>query len=463
MLSASYDNDSINTENVLLISRIAQAVISFVNDVLDRCLRAGFSRSNTSPPINPSRTTDRTLGAGTAVLAHLTKGCTSVDGHKANSHQESHLQQQHDVVTSASSSFNAINDNVPVSGGQFNPADMDPYLLELRNSSHGTLSDDKLHAINSKRVATNAAVAKTDIGKTAHIHHPAVQRIAEDFGLNRKQREAFYLFGHAWLSRNGTCSSDALRLYIGGGAGTGKSHVLRAIKALIECPAVRHMAPAGRLLTVAFQGKQASSVGGTTVHSVYDPTPRSNRRSSDGDEGTLSGSHDGQKPLPAKKAVHWQGVAVLAIEEVSTVSCDILCALHKAACSVYPDRAGLPFAGLIVVFLGDFNQLKPVNSRSLATPLTKLNSLERAGADFFKSANAAVMLNEDNNRFSKEYAPVMERLLDADCTSKDVGYLNARLLDGKNLGVLDCWDAKFITFRNKVSQNSSSTNCILPL
>ncbi|CAM9575353.1 unnamed protein product, partial [Laminaria digitata] len=62
------------------------------------------------------------------------------------------------------------------------------------------------------------------------------------------------------------------------------------------------------------------------------------------------------------------------------------------------------------------------------------------------------MLNEDNNRFSKEYAPVMNRLLSGDCTSKDVDYLNTRVLGGKNLGVRDCWDAKFITFRNKVSQ-----------
>ena len=118
---------------------------------------------------------------------------------------------------------------------------------------------------------------------------------------------------------------DALRLYIGGGAGTGKSHVLRAIKAPIECPAVRSVAPAGRLLTVAFQGKQAASVGGTTVHSVCDPTPRSKKR---WDEGTLSGSQDGQIHLPAKKAVHWEGAAVLAIEKVSMVSCELLRDLH---------------------------------------------------------------------------------------------------------------------------------------
>lgn len=63
------------------------------------------------------------------------------------------------------------------------------------------------------------------------------------------------------------------------------------------------------------------------------------------------------------------------------------------------------------------------------------------------------MLNEDNNIFSEEYAPVMKRLLGGNCTSKDVDYLNTRVLDGKWLGVHHWRDAKFISFRNKVSLN----------
>ena len=236
---------------------------------------------------------------------------------------------------------------------------MDPFLLDLRSVSQVELSDDKIQATDSKRSATNEAVATTDIGQTTHLQHPAVQRIAKEFRLNRKQRQAFCLFGYAWLSRNKAYSLEAFPLHIGGGTGTGQPQALQKIKALIECLAVRGVAPAGRLHTVAFQRKQAASVSGTTVHSVCDPTPRSKKG---GDESTLSGSHDGQKPLPAKKAVHWDGVAVLAIEEVSMVSFNSLRALQKAICSVNPKQAGLPFAGLIAVFIGDFNQLKPVNS-----------------------------------------------------------------------------------------------------
>lgn len=45
----------------------------------------------------------------------------------------------------------------------------------------------------------------------------------------------------------------------------------------------------------------------------------------------------------------------------------------------------------------------------------------------------------------------MNRLLRGDCTSTDVDYLNVRVLNGENLGVRDCWDAKFITFSNTVT------------
>ncbi|CAN0287346.1 unnamed protein product, partial [Scytosiphon promiscuus] len=174
--------------------------------------------------------------------------------------------------------------------------------------------------------------------------------IAEEFGLNRKQRLAFYIFANGMLAQNSSTPPEALRLYIGGGAGTGKSHVLKAIKAFIDCPTVKGSIPAGRLLTVAFQGKQAAAVGGTTVHSVCS--------TGGSQDGNLSGDHDDQSALPANKAMHWKGVTVLAVEEVSMVGCTLLVSLHKAACSMFPAHKGKAFGNRIVVLLGDFNQLR---------------------------------------------------------------------------------------------------------
>ncbi|CAM9514918.1 unnamed protein product, partial [Laminaria digitata] len=235
--------------------------------------------------------------------------------------------------------------------------------------------------------------------------------------------------------------ADALRLYIGGGPGTGKSHVLGAIRALIQRPALvgpnkNWKVPAGRLLTVAAsRGRRADGIGGV------------------GDL-LLGGFCDGgERPLPAKKRARWEGVTVLAIEEISLVSCDMLIALHRAACSVHPERAGLPFAGLTIIFIGDFDQLKPEGSSSLATPRAELiNPVERAGAELFRSVNKAVVLDGGLSRFSADLGTVLKRVLYGECTNEDVDFLNFRRLDGVNLGAANCWDGQFVNFRDIVSQ-----------
>ena len=170
------------------------------------------------------------------------------------------------------------------------------------------------------------------------------------FGLNRKQRLAFYIFANGLLAQCRPDPPPALRLYIGGGADNGKTHVLRAIRAFVDSPTVLQLLPRARLLTVAFQGKQAAVVGGTTVHSVCPNT--------DDTDGCLSGNHEGQSKLPAKKAALWKGDIILAIEEISMISCNLLVRLHNTACSMFPTHKGEPFGNRVVVMLGDFNQLR---------------------------------------------------------------------------------------------------------
>ncbi|CAB1115015.1 unnamed protein product [Ectocarpus sp. CCAP 1310/34] len=161
--------------------------------------------------------------------------------------------------------------------------------------------------MDKRREETNARVAESDVGPTYPQQHDTVRRIADELGLNRKQRLAFFLFGAAWIRRTASPTADALRLHVSGGAGSGNSCVLRAIKALIDCPALKGVVRPGRLLTLAFQGKQAACVGGNTVHSATD-VPRTDKG------GTLDNTA-GQSGLSDAKVVFWKNVAVLAIEE----------------------------------------------------------------------------------------------------------------------------------------------------
>ena len=65
--------------------------------------------------------------------------------------------------------------------------------------------------------------------------------------------------------------------------------------------------------------------------------------------------------------------------------------------------------------------------------------------------NACVILDQESNRFSPTYAPLMDRLLLAKTTYSDVKLFNERVLDGSSgLHANDCYDGCVIAFRNKV-------------
>ncbi|CAB1108241.1 unnamed protein product [Ectocarpus sp. CCAP 1310/34] len=214
-------------------------------------------------------------------------------------------------------------------------------------------------SINARRDRNNQEVARTDIGAAAPSQHPVAFRIAQEFGLNREQRLAFYIFANGIFAKK------------------------RSPHSPIE---------EGGMLAVAFQGKQAASVGGTTIHSVCNVPGR---------KGSGGKDHDDQKGLTEDQALSWEGKSVLAVKEASMVGCEMELALDKAACKVFPMHKDKPFGNMVAVFCGDFNQLRFLHSRS---------------------------------------------------TYSDVIKFNTRVLNGTpGLSAADCYDGKVITLRNKVT------------
>lgn len=218
----------------------------------------------------------------------------------------------------------------------YNAAAMEPYVRDFRRKTESGFTEDAKDRLDSRRRATNEKVAATAIGRaSAHQHH-AVVRIAEEFGLKEKQRMAFFIFGNAWMATNGSPNPNAFRLHVSGGAGSGKSYVLKAIVALIECPALKGIAQPGGSLTVALQGKEAGSVGGSTVHSVCDANHCKKK-------GTVDGTA-GQTELSAKKAAGCAQLkdGAIAMEEIFMISCNLLGCMQKAAAAVRPFTANPP-------------------------------------------------------------------------------------------------------------------------
>lgn len=340
-------DDDTTGDNVLPPAQNAHRVSAYVNNALDSLLAAGFSNSDAARQSRATLLSGRTPEEVAADLQEVRLGVGEMEAKKFMTAFGANLEQS-DANACAAPPEEPTSPHAPNS---YDAESIDAYISDLRSKSESSLTDAAKERLNDRRKATNDRVATTDVGQTSRHQHDAVRRIAEEFGLNRKQRLAFFIFGNAWLARNGSPNPNALRLHISGGAGSGKSYVLKAIVALIECPALKGVVQPGGLLTVAFQGKQAASVGGTTVHSVCDAIVRR-------EKGTMDNT-DGQTALSEKKAQRWAQLkdGAIAMEEISMISCQLQGKMQEAAASVRPSGASLPHAGFICVTLGDLNQV----------------------------------------------------------------------------------------------------------
>lgn len=449
------DDDDITGSNVLPLARNAHVVSAYVNDALDSLRAAGFNFDDISstgaapglPP--PLLLSGRTSDEVEADKAEVRRGQDEGDAQTFMKEFAAKLEQSDKNACTAQPEETPAPDLT-----SYDPIAMEPYIRDLRSKSQSGLTEDAKNKMNERRRVTNERVAATDVGRASVNQHDAVRLIAEEYGLNRKQRLAFFIFGNAWMARNGSPNPDALRLHVSGGAGSGKSYILAAISSLVHCPALKGVVQPGGLLTVAFQGKQAASVGGTTVHSVCDIATHQ--------KGALDNTDD-QTGLSAKKTQRWAqlGDGAIAMEEISMISCKLLGKMQQAAASVRPSGASLPYAGFICITFGDLNQLEPVGAKSVSygatntTLLAALTDTQRSGRSNFMAGNASVVLDETNNRFDPTYAPIMDRLLHGECTLDDLAKINARVIGGPvhllngSLGMTDCWQAQTITFRNK--------------
>ncbi|KAI9058817.1 hypothetical protein FKP32DRAFT_1551786, partial [Trametes sanguinea] len=83
--------------------------------------------------------------------------------------------------------------------------------------------------------------------------------VVETFTLNDEQMRAFFICARHLHHHQ----RDALRMYLGGMAGTGKSRVLLAIMAFLVARDETH-----RFMVLGPTGSAAALIGGSTYHSV---------------------------------------------------------------------------------------------------------------------------------------------------------------------------------------------------
>ena len=187
-------------------------------------------------------------------------------------------------------------------------------------------------ALLSSARSRGRAAAQLAKRRLAHTGATAPPRLASSVNLSAEQQRAVA------LARDGMDGAGRHRAtFITGGAGSGKSAAIAALKASL---ATDH-----RLLICAPTGVAALNIEGATIHTTFGMSP-----------------HDmpGQQRSPPRRVISRLRAATgLVVDEVSMVSPDLLAMMDQTARAARR-RPLDPFGGLHVTFVGDFLQLPPV-------------------------------------------------------------------------------------------------------
>ncbi|XP_062610660.1 uncharacterized protein LOC134272446 [Saccostrea cucullata] len=172
--------------------------------------------------------------------------------------------------------------------------------------------------------------------------------------LNDKQKQVFYIVREWCLRKVAERKVAPLHIFVTGGAGTGKSHLIKTIQyeaSRIFEKIVSSPSDLSVLLT-AFTGTAAFNIGGNTIHHVFSLTKALPIPYEPLKEQSLSAMR-----------VKLASLQILVIDEVSMVYKRLLYYIHERLVQI--KKCKEPFGGISVIAVGDFYQLPPVKQRKL--------------------------------------------------------------------------------------------------
>ena len=179
--------------------------------------------------------------------------------------------------------------------------------------------------------------------------------------MNEKQKQVFYHIQNWCINESLGKEQDPFFLFVTGGGGTGKSHLIKCIyhqaAKLLRNP---DSPSETKILLTAPTGTAAFNIKGFTVHSAL-KIPRQ--------------PNNIYEPLSCETLNTLQsqlaGLNILVIDEVSMVDPKLLSYIHGRLKQIKQirgtDRKSL-FGGVSILAVGDFYQLPPVKAKSLCVP-----------------------------------------------------------------------------------------------
>ena len=206
--------------------------------------------------------------------------------------------------------------------------------------------------------------------------------------LNEKQKMVFYNIRQWCLNKVNGEKSEPFHILVTGGAGTGKSHLVKCIyyEGTRILGRMLHNPDDIPILKIAPTGVAAFNINGFTIHSALSIPINIQLPYQPLSEEKISALR--------KKLAHIQ---VIIIDEISMVHQKLMCYIHGRLRQIKQSRNQMPFGGISVIAVGDFYQLPPV----FGTPLYK-DTLEGAiWIDNFKKVELDdIMRQKDDSKFA---------------------------------------------------------------
>ena len=228
--------------------------------------------------------------------------------------------------------------------------------------------------------------------------------------LNTKQREVFNaVMGYVMEEEERV----GHLIDVSGGAGTGKTRLLRTILQKSEVLSGSR----DRMKVCAFTNSAAKLfVGGVTIHRLMRLDIDRNSKSKYKNQTELQG----ERLLVLQE--EFKNTRAVIIDEKSMIGCFMLWCIDQRLRQARPKNAHLPFGGLLVLLCGDLSQLPPVGDKALYATSGRKTAKQQLGFGLYKLFTESYLLEESmrqqgeaNELFRKE----LGRLADGTFTIED--------------------------------------------